>query len=345
MEKTNMSELLLRLMNTFGVSGHEEEVRALIQKEIKPYVDSIEIDPLGNLIARKTGEKPKVMLAAHMDEIGLMVKSITEKGHIRFSEIGGFQPINLIGHTVKLRAKEGFMDGVITTNEINNDYDVLHIPRVRDMYIDTGLRKNDLERKGIEIGSYISFESKNTWLGSKDLVCGKALDDRIGCYMLIELAKRVKNVQNELYFVFTVQEEIGLYGAKTSAYEIEPDWALAVDTTNANDANEEPTKSIGSGPCLTIKDQEMISNKCITDWLKEAAKKNHIPLQIEVSNFGTTDALNISMTKGGVPSAVLSIAIRNPHTTNGIAHMKDIQNGIDLLEAVLKGPPSKCLPR
>jgi len=335
-------ELLKRLIETFGISGDEQPVRELIHKEIKRYVDDITVDKLGNLIARQKGKPPRIMLAAHMDEVGLMVKRINPKGFIYCSEIGGIDAIGLIGQKVHINTNKGPVHGVITIKEMGAGKSLNKLPNIEDVFIDTGLSKTELIKRGVIIGSYIYMDQK-PYLGSNDIITGKALDDRIGCYILIELAKRLKKTKNEVYFVFTVQEEVGLYGARTSAFQIEPDWGIAIDATHANDVFDDPTRCIGKGPCITAKDGELIANRCINEWLINIAKKKKIPYQLEATELGTTDATNILVSGRGVPATVLSIPVRNIHTTISIAHKKDIENAIRLLEELLKNPPKKCL--
>lgn len=334
-------ELLMKLMDAHGVSAQEDEVRNIIETEIKKYVDEVKTDKLGNLIARKDGKKPRIMLAAHMDEIGLMVKGTMGNGFLRCSMVGEIEPLLLIGQRVQIRTRKGTISGVITTREISDRHEIEELPKVRDLLVDTGLSEKEIKKFNIEPGDYISPEEKPGFLGSKDIICGKALDDRIGCYVLIEVAKLLRKAKSEIYYVFTVQEEVGLYGAKTSSYEVNPNWAIAVDTVNANDcsAPEYITKSIGKGPCISVKDESMIADRHIVDMLKETAMKEKIPVQLEVSNFGTTDALTISITRGGVPSAALNIPIRNLHSTIGVTNVNDIKNAITLLYELLKAPP------
>ena len=334
-------QLLEKLINAYGVSGNEGEVRNIIAKEIRKYVDDVRADKMGNLITRKRGRAPKVMLVAHMDEIGLMVKNIHRDGTMSVVAVGGIEPMILIGQRVHVKTKKGKIHGVITTKLLSDDHEILKLPDMPDLIVDTGLNKKELERKGVSIGDYLPLEQEAGTLGSKNIISGKALDDRIGCYILIEVAKKIKNLKHEVYFVFTVQEEVGLYGAKTSTYAIEPDWAIAVDTTNANDLESTPdiTKRIGGGPCITIKDEEMISNQHITAHLKQIARRKKIPVQLEVSDFGTTDAMNVSISKSGVLTSVVSIPVRNLHSTMGVAHKSDINNAIKLLVELLKNPP------
>ncbi len=336
-------QLLKKLSEAFGPSGNEQIVRQIIHQEIKPYVDEILVDKFGNLIAHKKGDPPRVMIAAHMDEIGLMIKKIDDNGLIYCSDIGGFEPSVFIGERVSLKTNDGWIRGITTTKKISNGEKLKDKIELLDLIVDTGLNKNELIKLGVEIGSYAFIEKEFGFLGSDDYIAGKALDDRVGCYMICELAKRIKHNDNEVYFVFTTQEEVGLYGGTTSAYNIKPDWSVVIDVTNTNDFSENPSLFLGKGPCLTIKDAAMLGNRCINNWLKDISKKNKIPLQYDVSESGTTDALNISISRGGVPSAVLGVAVRNIHTTVGIANRNDIENAIKLLESLLKNPPKVCL--
>jgi len=192
--------LLLRLTDIHGVSGNEEPVRDFISKEIKNYVDEIRIGKLGSLIAIKNGKAPRVMLAAHLDEVGLMVKGIEKKGNLYLSEIGGIDTKSLIGQEVYV----GSVKGVIEKK--NKKTKKLEID---NLIIKTKVSKKDLLKRGVEVGDYISFVGKSKIVNGK-FVEGRALDDRVGCYILIELAKRLRKAENEIYFAFTTQEEIGL---------------------------------------------------------------------------------------------------------------------------------------
>lgn len=340
-----MSELLKKLCDANGISGNEMEVRALIDKEILKYVDETNVDTIGNLVAHKKGKGPKVMLAAHIDEVGLMVKSINENGDINFSRIGGIEPLTLIGQRVKIKStkKGDYVDGVITIREISNSDIVSKLPEAADLFIDTGYTKEELEKKGVGPGDFIVLHQDFGYLRNGELVYGKAMDDRVGCYILIELAKKLEKAECEIYYVFTVQEEIGLYGSKISAYKIQPNWAIAIDATGAEDKPTKKMNVIGEGPCITLKDFGMITNQCINGWLGDIAKKNKIPLQYDVNDKGTTDALSISLTREGIPATILAIPVRNLHSTIGIASINDINNAIKLLQELLKSPPKVCI--
>ncbi len=333
-------ELLEKLINSYGVSGNEKEVRELIKKEIEKYVDETYVDKFGNLIAHKKGKVPRIMLAAHMDEIGLMVKRITDRGNIIFSTIGGIEIPALIGQKVFIQGSKNKIIGIITSDQLSSGDEMKELPKVTDLYIDTGFNKNKLTKLGVEIGDYIHFYDSNCcFIGEGEFVCGKALDNRIGCYIQIELAKLLKDSKNEIFYVFTVQEEIGLYGARTSAYTIDPAWAIAIDTNIADDVYSTPTRSLGGGSCLTMKDASMLSNQYLNNWLRDVAKKNNIPIQFAVSEHGVTDALTISLSRGGIPATTISVPVRNIHTVVGMASVNDIKNTIKLLEIALKKPP------
>jgi endoglucanase len=309
-------------------------------EEIKNYVDEVFVDKLGNLIAHKKGERPKIMLTAHMDEIGLIAKGIEGRGRVSFSTIGFIDPTMLLGERVHIETEKGIIHGVITSREINDGEILNYIPKVGDLFVDTGLNKTDLKKLGIEVGTFMALERDLYYLGSEEIICGKAFDDRIGCYILIELAKRLKETsKNEIYYVFTIQEEIGIVGALTSTYIVEPDWAIVVDVAEAGDASGEVTKTIGRGPCLTIKDMQTIGNKTLNKHILEIAKKKKIHIQRDVSDEGTTDAASISITKGGVPCTVLGVCVRNLHTATSVANTKDIEETIRILEEMLKISP------
>lgn len=345
-----MTKLLETLMDGLGPSGFETPILKIIMKEIKPYVDQMSVDRFGNLIARKKGKGQKVVLAAHMDEIALMVKRIEINGQMRVSTVGGIEPISIIGQMVFVLDKKGkkVCEGVISFPELHEDLEITEIPELDDLYIDTGLDKDTLKKKGIGVGSYVIPTHKFRFLDGKKIFCGKAIDNRSGCYILIELIKKLKKHKNheDLYFLFSVQEEIGLYGVQVSMYKINPDWGVAVDTTNAEDSDWDKLPDdcikMGKGPVLLLKDSEIITNKCLDDEIIKLAQKHKIPLQTKVEEMGTTDATRIMLHKEGLPSTVLGISLRNIHSCVGIAHMDDVHNTIKLLYELMRNPPRVC---
>lgn len=333
--------LLENLINLHGISGNESSVRNFIIKEARKYCKDIKVDKMGNVVVRKKGKGPSVMLLAHMDEIGLMINSIDEDGKIHISNIGGIDPIVLIGHRVEIHSAKGFMNGIITTKDILNDKDNSKKINMETLFVFTGLNKKGLEKQGVRAGNYISFSKSSDYctLGNEDIIAGKALDDRVGCYILLEVMRTMKT-KHDVTFVFTVQEEVGLYGAKASVFNLNPDYAIAVDVTGHDEENERML--IGRGPFLTFKDAEMLGNKCLNEALELVSKKLKIKLQREVSDAGTTDATSIFAAKGGVPSAVLGVAVANIHTTLCAAHKGDINGSIKILSNFLTNPPAKC---
>lgn len=334
-------KLLEELICAFGISGFEAEVRDIIRREIEPYVDEVHIDRMGNLLAHQKGKAPRGMLAAHMDEVGLMIKSIDDRGMIKCSNVGSIEAMSLIGSHVQILTKRAKIYGIVTTKELSNNEEISDLPAISDLIIDTGLKKKELNQMGVDVGSYVELESPTLFNFGKK-IAGKSMDDRVGCFILCEVVKKCRKNPYEYFFVFTVQEEIGLHGAKTSAYTIKPDWGLAIDVAVANDLMKESTEhciSLGDGPVLTIMDESMIANRRINNHIKAIAKAKKIPLQYEVSDAGTTDASTILTSRGGVPSSVISIPVRNLHTTCSMAHQRDIKNCLTLLEGLVNKPP------
>ena len=335
-------EFLEKLVNLDGVSSDEHDVRKFVFKEMKKHVKNVKIDKMGNVVAVKKGKRPSIMLLAHMDEIGLMVSSINSKGKMAISPLGGIDPYILVGQKAHIKTGKGKkINGIITTTNVLDGADLEKNLKMDDLFIYSGLNKKELEAVGVTIGSYVMFSESSHFcnLGSTDIIGGKALDDRIGCSILLELAKNLK-CKNEIIFVFTVQEEVGLYGAKASVFNLAPDYAIAVDVTPNNSFDE--SILIRKGPVLTVKDAEMIANKCLVDEIKNSAKKAKVNLQLEVSEAGTTDATSVFAAKGGIPSAVFGVAVGNLHTAVGVACKNDVKGAVKVLKQFLKNPPTKC---
>jgi endoglucanase len=315
-------------------------VREIIRNQVKSSVDNIDIDKMGNLMCKKNGKDrdSDIILAAHMDEIGLMAREIDKHGHIYFSNVGVLSKQVLLGQKVHIQGKKKEINGVITHKRLHIGEEADTFPEDADLYVDCGISKEELESMGIGIGTYIVPERKLEILGNSNIISGKALDDRLGCTILIQLAKSVKSPKNDIYYAFTAQEEIGMYGAKTSMYKIDASWAIAVDISFATDTSDSGIQ-MGKGPVITIKDSDLISNRGLVDYIVDLAKKRRIPYQLEVSDMGTTDALYMSISKGGIPATAVGVPIRNPHSTISIANLKDVKNCIRLLRAFLEHPP------
>lgn len=337
---SDIYKIVKKLSDAYGVSGNEGKIRNIVKNNVKSHVDSIETDKMGNLMCKKNGKDrdSALILAAHMDEIGLMAREIDKYGNIYFSNVGVLSKQVLLGQKVHIQGKKKEIHGVITHKKLHIGEEADTFPDDADLYVDCGISKEELDTMGIGIGTYIVPERKMEVLGNSNIISGKALDDRLGCAILIQLAKAVKYPKTDVYYAFTAQEEIGMYGAKTSMYKIDASWAIAVDISFATDTTDSGIQ-MGKGPVITIKDSDLIANRGLVDHIVSLAKKRRIPYQLEVSDIGTTDALYMSISKGGIPATAVGVPIRNPHSTISIANLKDVKNCIRLLRAFLEHPP------
>lgn len=326
-----MKSIIKKLTETFGPSGFEKSVRNVIRKEIRDHVDSIKSDKLGNLIAHIKGKGTKVMLASHMDEIGVVTSYIDKNGFIRFSNVGGFFPVHSL--TSRIIFENGRI-GVIGEERRKSMSDPVEMTK---LYIDIGARDRKEAEKLVPIGTFGCYERGFEDIGKR--IVAKALDDRIGCAVLIEVAKRLKRkVKNDTYLVFTVQEEVGLKGARTSAFGIDPDIALAVDVTATGDTPEAKKMAVklGAGAAIKIKDWGIVCDPKIVETLIRIARRNKIPYQFEILERGTTGATVIQLTKGGIPSAAVSIPSRYIHSASEIVDMDDVEAAVKLIVKFLK---------
>lgn len=325
-----MFDLIKKLTGTVGVSGNEEEIREVIKKEIIDSVDEIKVDALGNLIAVKKGKGKKIMVAAHMDEIGLMITHIDEKGFLRFSTVGGVSRYDSIGQRVCF--KNGTVGAVYYEDKLEDMKDL----RFSKMYIDIGASNREEAEKLVKIGYTACFSGEAVKQG--DMVISKALDDRSGCAVVVKAIKDLPQTDNEIYFVFTVQEELGLRGAGTAAYSIKPDMAIAVDVTLTGDTPESHPMEVkcGGGPAIKIKDRSVICHPKVRKLLEESAEKIGIPYQLEILESGGSDPGSIHITAGGIPSGAISIPCRYVHSPVETASLKDIENSARLLVEAIK---------
>ncbi len=329
-----MKELIKKLTEVYGPSGHEERIREVIKGEIEGLVDEVRVDPLGNLIALKhgDGDGAKVMLAAHMDEIGIIVTHVDEKGFLRFAPIGGVIPHTLLG------ARVIFANGVVGTFGLEGRSfpDKDKPPKIEEMYLDVGA--TDKENVPLQVGDAAGFQRGFADLDER--LMAKAFDDRIGCAILIQTLRELDDTPHEVYAVFTVQEEVGVRGAITSAYGVAPDLAIAVDITDTGDTPEAHPMavSLGKGPAIKVKDRGMLAHPLVKNLLVDTAKELGIPYQLEVLEFGGTDAMAIQVSREGVPAGVVSIATRYAHTPSEMVDYEDVLNVVKLLKAVLAKP-------
>jgi putative aminopeptidase FrvX len=329
----NMKNLIQKLTETFSPSSHESAIREMIRGEVEAFADEIRVDALGNLILRK-GTKGKngkrIMLAAHMDEIGLIATHIDEKGFIRFTNIGGVLPHTMLSGRVR------FANGTQGVIGVEEYWHSDKFPSLRECYIDIGA--TSAKDCPIKVGDVAAFERPFLDLGKR--LIAKSMDDRIGCAVIIETLRSLKASPHELVFVFTTQEEIGTRGATTSAFGIDPDIGLSVDVTLTGDTpkHRHMAISLGKGPAVKVKDAGMLADPHIVEWMCTTAEKRHIPYQREVLEGGTTDARAIQMARSGVPAGCLSIPCRYVHTPSEMVDYEDVQNSVKLLTALLSAP-------
>lgn len=339
-------ELLKRLSELPGVSGREERVRELIVSELDGVVDEVREDSLGNLIAVKksTAQGAKrVMLSAHMDEIGFYVSHIDKKGFLRVHNVGGLDARNLFARQVTVHASSGedlpgVMNPAAKPVHVSTEEERKKIPRIGEFAIDLGL---DAARvaEDIRVGDMVTLRQEFLDLG--DVVTGKALDDRASCYVQVEAVKRLANPAFEVVAVFSVQEEVGLRGAMTGAFGVEPDIGIALDVTLALDTpgseEEEFITELGKGVALKVMDSSMISTRWLLDEFIATAEAGGIPYQLEVLPRGGTDGGAIQLSRGGVPAITLSTPTRYIHTVTEMAHKRDLEAAIKLLTRYLQG--------
>ncbi|MDK2878124.1 MAG: hypothetical protein PWR06_840 [Thermoanaerobacteraceae bacterium] len=261
-----MKHLIKELTESFGPSGSEDKIRETIIEKVRPYADSINVDKMGNIIAQKGTSGERLMLAAHMDEIGIIVTNIDDKGFLRFSNVGGLSPFTLIGERVV------FANGTIGVFGMEKMDDMKDL-KINKMFIDIGALSREEAKQKVKIGDMGTFYRECSISG--DYIISKALDDRAGCAVLIKVMEQLKKPGYQTFFVFTVQEEVGLRGAKTSSFGVDPDLAIAVDVTLTGDTPEAPKMAValGKGPAIKVKDNSIISHPKIKDALISAAEQ------------------------------------------------------------------------
>ncbi|MGB3468943.1 MAG: M42 family metallopeptidase [Cyclobacteriaceae bacterium] len=334
-------DLLKKICELPGAPGFEKPIRDYVIDIIKPHVDEVRIDNLGNVFAVKKGKSSdkKVMVAAHMDEIGFIVTHIDDDGFVRFHTLGGFDPKTLTAQRVIIHGKEpviGVMGSkpihVMTSEEKNK------IPKTTDYFIDLGMDKDSVE-KLIKIGDPITRERDLIEMG--ECVNSKSLDNRISVYVLIEALKQLKEVPYDVYGVFTVQEEVGVRGAIVAAHQVNPDFGIALDTTIAFDLpdakDHEKITELGKGTAIKIMDAMTIADYRMVDYLKALAENNSIPWQPEILTAGGTDTAGVQRNgkKGSIAGAI-SIPTRHLHQVIEMVHKRDVDDSVTLLVKALE---------
>ncbi len=338
-------DLLKRLSEAAGVPGREERIRELISAELEGVADGLETDALGNLIAHKKAGKDgvkRVMLAAHMDEIGFYVRFIDDDGFLRVQNVGGFDTRNLFARQVTVHASSGgerlgVMNPGVKPVHIASAEDRKKVPELAEFIVDTGLSADAVKEK-VRLGDPVTLRQPFADLG--EVVTGKALDDRVNCFILIELLKALKTPTHDVYAVFTVQEEVGLRGAQTAAFKVEPNIGIALDTTLAVDVpgtpSEQRVTKLGGGVALKVMDSSSISTRWLLDEFVALAEEKGVPYQFELLPLGGTDAGAVQRSRGGVASVTLSVPSRYVHTVTEMVAKEDVEASLALLTHYLQ---------
>ena len=330
--------LLKRLTEGSGVSGNEKEIRNIIIEEIKDSVDDLKVDRLGNILFHKKGKSnsKKLMIAAHMDEIGLMVTDIDDMGLLKFITVGGIDKRVLVSKPVLVGKNK--IPGVIGAKPIHlqNREEWKNALNIEQLYVDIGAENKEAAEKLVSIGDYIIFDSEYIEFGN-NLVKAKALDDRVGCGVLIRLIQEMDDV--DFYGVFTVMEEVGLVGAGPAAYEINPDIAIILEGTLCYDIPELDSHLVptylGKGPAISLIDRTTLFDRHLREKIVSIAEKNNIPYQYRKSSMGGNDSGKIHSTKEGAVTTTISVPCRNIHSSTSVMSKDDYENTFKLLKAIL----------
>lgn len=334
-------DLLQRLCQVPGIGGRERAVRDIVREELSPLVDEIRTDAMGNLIATRKGSGPRIMLAAHIDEIGFIVRHVDDDGFIRLQPVGGFDARVLPAQRVLVHPREG--DPLPGALQPGTKPTHLLAPgeakeiKLEDFFVDLGLPADQV-RERVSIGDMITLERATERMG--DNVVSKALDDRLGVYVMIEAVRAAARGGTEVIAVATTQEEVGLRGATTAAYDLEPDIAIALDVTIAGDIPGMPKDAavtrLGAGAAIKVFDSSQLPNQAVIESLREIAEREGIPHQLEVLPRGGTDAGAIQRSRTGVFTGTISMPCRYVHTVNETANVSDIDACVDLLAALIE---------
>lgn len=329
-------DLLAELCETPGAPGHEDRIREVARRELAPLCDEISVDPLGNLVARRAGGGgPRVMLSAHMDEIAFMVTSVDDAGFLRLVPLGGFDPKTLTAQRVIVHGRED-LPGVLGGKPIHlmSDEEKRKVPKLEDYYVDTGITGERLHAL-VRPGDVVTRERALSRLG--DLVTCKSLDNRAGLYVMIEAVRRLVDHPCELFAVATVQEEVGLRGARVAAARIRPEVGLAIDITLANDtlgakAHERITV-LGDGAAVKVYDTSAIVPRRMVDHLLRIADERGIPRQLEIMPRGGTDTRELQLSGDGAVAGCVSIPTRYVHQVVETCHPDDLDACVALVAA------------
>lgn len=340
-------KLMAEMMDAFGPSGFEREINRIVKKEVEPYVDEIFTDKLGSVAFQLNGDGPKVLLAGHTDEIGFIISSVTKEGFLTFNQLGGWWDQVLLAQKVIIRGKKGDVIGIIASKppHIIPMEERKKVVVKRNMFIDIGVcSKEEVEEAGIRVGDPVVPWSPFQTLHDGKVGMGKAFDDRIGAFVIMEAMRRIKEQgiehPNVIIGAATVQEEVGLRGAQTMAQTVNPDVAIVVEVDIAGDVpgikpHEAATK-MGAGPGMITYDRSMIPNQGLKEFVLDTASQAQIPVQLSQMAGGGTDAGRIHLNSSGCPSIVLTVPTRHIHSHIGLLSLKDTENMIRLIVELLR---------
>jgi putative aminopeptidase FrvX len=343
-----MLKMLKELTDANGIPGNEREPREVMKRYIEPFADTVETDHLGSLIAKKTGsdaEGPKIMVAGHLDEIGFMITNIDDNGFLKFQTVGGWWEQVMLAQRVTVMTRNGSIPGVIGSKppHILAPEARKKSVNVKEMFIDIGAAdKEEAESFGVRPGDSVVPVCDFTIMKNEKYLMAKAWDNRIGCAIAIEVLRRLKDVDhpNTVYGVGTVQEEVGLRGARTSAHHIQPDIGFGVDVGIAGDtpgvSDKDALAKMGDGPQIIMYDASMVSHKGLRDFVTDTADSKEIPYQFDAVPGGGTDSGAIHLTANGVPALSITVATRYIHTHAAILHRDDFENAVELIVEVIK---------
>lgn len=321
--------LLKKLTQAYGPSGNEKEIAGLIMGYSKNHVDNVETDILGNLIIRKKGRGKRIMIAAHMDEVGVIVTHIDNNGYLYFSAVGGLNEAGLLARRVMFSNR---CYGVIGRERKESEEE----KSKGKYFIDIGVNSEEEARKMVREGDMAILTGEFVENGSH--IISKAIDNRLGCFIALEVLKNYQG-EDDVFFVFTVQEEVGARGAKTAVFAIEPDLALIIDTTISYDTPKEKYRtSLNNGVAIKVMDRSIIVSPVIKNWMIDIAVKNNIVFQSEIISAGGTDSGPVHLTKGGVPTGGIAVPVRYLHSGSEITTKLDIESAYRLLSELLKNP-------
>lgn len=333
-------ELLKKLVTTPGISGREDRIREVVREEVAGLVDEVRTDPLGNLIGVRRGSGPRVMLAAHMDSIGFLVSQIDDKGFLKLSRVGGFDPRTLVMQRVLVQGRQeyvGLLCPAAKPLHLSKPEDRDKAVKLEDLYVDLMLPADEV-KANVSIGDSVTLYREP--LVNDTSFASHYLDDRLSVYVMLQALREVRETQAELYAVVTVQEEVGLRGARTSAFGVEPQVGVALDVSVAADVpgggDAADTVKLGAGACISIMDADSISDARLVRRFRELAEQHGIKHQLEVSNAGGTDAGEIQLARAGAPVITMGPPVRYIHTVNELARIEDVDAAVSLLSRFLE---------